>query len=125
MAARFHAIRDKIAAQVDEIFAEPVRLSFFKNGAIDPDRPLVDIEAPLRTGGGKNTNIAGGQAQSWRTRMVAERGELHIDRAKYPNIVVRNGDRVRATARPGQPWFEVLHVDDRGHTRLVIELGEA
>lgn len=125
MAARFHALRDRIAADVDKIFAEPVRLSFMKNGGLDPERPIVDIEACLRTGGGKNTNVAGAQSRTWRTRMVAQRAELHIDRAAYPDIVVRGGDRVRATARPGAPWFEVLHVDDRGHTRLVLELGEA
>jgi hypothetical protein len=126
LSARFLDLRNKVLAEVDKAFAEPVRISpMGASGAADPARPVVVIEAPLRTGGGKNTNLAGGYAQSWRTRIVAQKAELHIDRAKYPDLVIRGKDRVRALARPGQPLFEVLHVDDRNHTRLVLELGEA
>lgn len=126
LSARFHDLRDKVLADVDKAFAEPIRISpMGANGAADPSRPAVVIEAVLRTGGGKNTNLAGGHAQSWRTRIVAQKAELHIDRTKYPDLVIRGKDRMRALARQGQPLFEVLHVDDRNHTRLVVELGEA
>lgn len=125
LSARFHDLRNKVLAEVDEAFAEPVRHSPIDKGVADPTRPVVVIEGPLRTGGGQNTNLAGGQAQSWRTRIVAQKAELHIDRTKYPDLVIRGKDRVRALSRPGQPLFEVLYVDDRNHTRLVVELGEA
>ena len=125
LAARFHALRDRTVAATDKTFAEPVRLSFLKGGAVDPDRPALDIEAVLRVGGGKETNVSGGDAQAWRTRIQAQRGELHIDRTTYPDLKVIKGDKVRALARPGQPWFEVLTVDDRLSTRLVVQLGEA
>lgn len=94
-----------------------------KAGTVDPDRPMVEIEAVLRVGGGKETSVAGGQSREWRTRINAQRAELHIDRTKYP-ITVRRGDRVRALSRPGEPWFEALAVDDRGMSRLVVQLGE-
>ena len=55
---------------------------------------------------------------------TAGKGELHIDRATYTGPPVRPGDAVQALSRPGRPWFEVLRVDDRGETRLVLELGE-
>lgn len=125
LAARFHVLRDRTLAAVDRTFAEPVRLSFFKAGAIDPDRPAVEIEAVLRTGGGEETMVSGGRDRDWRSRITAQRSELHIDRAKYPHLVARQGDKVRALARPGQPWLEVLAVDDRGSSRLVLQLGEA
>lgn len=122
--ARFHAVRDRVLRQVDQKFAEPVRLSFMKGGAVDPNRPMVEIEAILRVGGGKETSVAGGRNSAWRSRITAQRAELHIDRAKYPTLVARQHDKVKALARPGEPWFEVLAVDDRGETRLVLQLGE-
>ncbi|MBN7778929.1 hypothetical protein JYP49_21925, partial [Nitratireductor aquimarinus] len=60
----------------------------------------------------------------WRTRISAQRGELHVDRIAYPDLVVNVGDRVQAAERSGKPWFEVLGVDDRHMTRLVVQLGE-
>lgn len=124
-AARFHALRDRVLERVDQVFAEPVLLKFNKGGAADPSRPAVEIEAVLRVGGGKETAVAGGQDRAWRTRINAQRAELHIDRAAWPNIEAKAGDEVRALARLGEPWFEVLAVDDRGMTRLVLQLGES
>lgn len=123
--ARYHHLRDRVLAQVDRVFAEPVRLKFNVNKRADPARPEVQIEAILRVGEGRETNAAGGHARSWRSRITAQRGELHIDRTAYPDVAVMTGDEVQALARPGQPWFEVLAVDDRGMTRLVLQLGEA
>lgn len=123
--ARYHRLRNRTLAAVDRSFAEPVRLSFFNaDGALDPSRPAIEIEAILVVGEGKGTFGAGVSA-SWRTRIAADRAELHIDRAKYPNVVVRKNDKVRALARQGQPWFEVAIVDDRGAARLVLQLNEA
>ena len=123
--ARYHALRDRTLAAVDRDRAEPVRLSFLKDGAVDPDRPMGEIEAILVVGGGKETMVSGGRDRDWRTKIQAGRGELHIDRVKYPEIVARSGDRVKALSRPGEPWFEVVAVDDRVQPRLVLQLGEA
>lgn len=123
--ARFHALRNRVLAVNDGFRAEPVRLSFLKNGVADPARPAVEIEAILKVGGGKETSVAGSQIQSWRTQIKAQRAELHIDPAKYPNLKIMVKDKVRALALPGQPWFEVLAVDDRCNPRLVVQLGEA
>lgn len=123
--ARYHAIRNRVLACVDHVHAEPVRLSFMKGGAVDPARPVIEIEAVLRVGGGKETAVSGrGADTAWRSRIQAQRAELHIDRAKYPLIVVRKGDKMKALSRPGEPWFEVLAIDDRTMTRLVLQLGE-
>lgn len=125
LSARYHRLRDRTISAVDRSFAEPVRLSFLKNGVPDPARTNVEIEAVLRVGGGKTTSVAGAASSSWRTRIHAQKAELHIDRTKYPDLVVRPLDRVRALARLGQPWFEVSGIDDRGSSRLVLQLGEA
>ncbi|MGY6705920.1 hypothetical protein [Roseinatronobacter sp.] len=123
MPPRFHEYRDKAIAAVDVVMAETVKLSFLKDSAVDPNRPAVHIQAVLRVGDTKNTNMTGGRAQSWRTRLAAGTAEIHIDRATYPDVMLREGDAVRALDRIGLPWFEVLLVNDRGH-RLVAELGE-
>jgi len=124
IAARYHDSRDLVLAAVDKSFAEPVRLSFMKQGLPDPQRPATDIEAVLRVGGGDERNMAGGFAQTWRTQLAAGKAELHINRAQHPGLQVRAGDAIRALSRPGQPWFEVTRVDDRGENRLVLELAE-
>lgn len=120
----FQQIRDRTVAAVDAVFAEPVKLSFFNDGEVDPARPAVEISAVLRVGGGKESSLAPGTSRAWRSKLAAGRAELHIDRSLYAGPAVKSGDRVRALARRGQPWFEVLRVDDRGDTRLVLELGE-
>lgn len=125
LTARFHSLRNRTLATNDAVHAEPVRLSFLKNGQPDPARPAVEIEAPLRVGGGKETSVTGGRDDVWRTKIAAGRAELHIDPVAYPDLKFAKGDKVRALARPGQPWFEVLAVDDRLSTRLVVQMGEA
>lgn len=122
--SRFQQIRDRTVAAVDTVFAEPVKLSFLKDGEVDPGRPAVEITAVLRVGGGKESSLAPGTSRAWRSKLAAGKAELHIDRSRYAGPDLQSGDRVRALARRGQPWFEVLRVDDRGDTRLVLELGE-
>lgn len=126
VSARFHATRDAVLSAVDKVFAEPIKLSFLKpNKTVDPDRPARMIEGVLRVGSGEASRPGGGFAQSWSTRIVAGKAELHIDPVAYPGLDIRQGDKVRADSRIGQPWFEVLHVDDRSSTRLVVELSES
>ena len=125
LAARHHQLRDRTLAIVDRFRAEPVRLSFFNDGVIDPDRPAREIEAILRVDAGKDASVSGGTDRDWRTRVSSQRAELHIDRAKYPDLALRKGDKVKALARPGQPWFEVISVSDRSEPRLVLVMGEA
>ena len=124
VAAGYNDIRGLVVAGADKAFAEPIKVSCLRGGMVDPDRPPIEIEAVLRVGGGNATNMAGGFAQSWRTQLAAGKSELHIDQGKYPNLTLRYGDAIRALSRPGQPWFEVTRVDDRGENRLVLELGE-
>lgn len=123
--ARFHGLRDRMIAQVDRTFAGPIRLAFLKDGQVDPERAAAEIEAVFRSGNSANTNMTGGMAQRWSVRFDAAKAVLAIDRAKYPDIRLRVGDKVRVLSIPGQPWFEVLGVDDRSHTRLFAGLGEA
>lgn len=122
--SRFQQIRDRTIAAVDTVFAEPVRISPMKGGQPDPAHPQITIEAPLRTGADKQSGIQGGSGRSWQSRIAAGQAELRIDRTKYPDLVVKKGYAVRAMSRPGLPAFEVLFVNDRDHTRLIVGLGQ-
>lgn len=118
--ARFHRLRNRAMAVSDRAFAEPVRLAFYKNGVIDPARPMRDIEAILKVRSGEFVKLGNNGML-----LNAQPAELHINRATYPDLVVRVKDGVRANARPGQPWFEVAGVNDRTDGRLVLRLGMA
>jgi len=117
VAARFHEIRDRVVNAVDQRFAEPVRLSFLRKGVADPERPAIEIDGVLRAtkerqDGGSRTPLAAGGA------------ELFINQALYSGPRLEVGDRLCALSRPGQPWFEILAIEDRGEARLVLQLGE-
>lgn len=124
VAARFHELRDRVVATVDMKFAEAVRLTFMKGAAPDPAKPQITIDAVLRTGNEKSASIASSNSRTWRSKIAAGQAELHIDRTVYPDIVLQKLDTVRAMARPGKPAFEVLSVNDRDHSRLIIGLGQ-
>lgn len=119
---RIHDLRQRTIELVDGMFAETVRLSFMKNGTTDPARPQREIDAILRVNAGSSMSLNGGGVD-FKSRFIVAGGELHIDRAKYPDLVVRKDDRVRAMVRPGQPLFAVASVDDRNTGRLVLQLG--
>jgi hypothetical protein len=122
--SRFQQIRDRTVAAVDTVFAEPIKLSFLSKGEPDSARPAVQIDAVLRVGSGKEGSFSPGTSRAWHSRLAAGKAELHIDGSRYAGPPIKKDDRVCALARRGQPWFEVLRVDDRGDTRLILELGE-
>lgn len=124
MPPKFHAHRDKAIRKVDELMAETVRHYPMVSGTTaDPERDKSDVSAPLRTGGVDNDGV-GGASQSWGARISSGKAKLHISRVAYPDIVVRRGDRFRALDRAGQPWFAVDNLDDRNHSRIIVELDE-
>lgn len=127
LSARFHRLRDLSMTHNDRVFAEPLWFSFFVPGkmsnALDVTRPEREIEGILRVDQGKAP--ATPSSRKSQLRIHAQKAEAYIDRSKYPDLVVRSGDRVQALARPGQPWFEVAETDDRTDGRLVLHLDEA
>lgn len=114
-----------LEARVDKVtgraFGESVRLSFLKNGTADPARPLIDTVAILHTGGSDSFALGSGM----RARLSAGQAELVIDRSTYTGSMPKAGDKVRANARAGMPWFEVSSVSDRYSNLLVLSLGAA
>lgn len=104
-------------------FGETVRLSFLHNQAPDPERPLTDIRAILHAGGDDSKPVQDGL--KFRTRLDAGKAELFISRDDYTGPMPRQGDRVRATDRVGQPWFEVAGVSDRYSNLIVLSLNQA
>lgn len=107
---------------VGKAYAESVRLSFLKNGTVDPDRPAVTIDATLHTGGDDSNGVGAGE--TWRTRLSAGQAELFIDRTTYTGAMPRKGDKARAMARDGEPVWEVSGVSDRYSNLLVVSLGQ-
>ena len=120
--ATFHSVRDAVVSAVDSKFAETVRLSPMSGGAKDQQRPQREISAVLRTGAEKSNAVDTANPAAWQVKIAAGKAMLYIDRTRYPDIVLKKQDAVRALTRHGQPVFEVSLVDDRNHTRLIVEL---
>lgn len=123
--ARYHKHRDRVVSGVDKLLAEKVFIAYLKDGAKDPDRANVEIEAILRVGTNETKNLEGDSGDSWYTRISANKAELHIAANKFPENEILVGDKVRAITREGQPWFEVLAPATRGHSRFIYKLGVA
>ncbi|MCB8835943.1 hypothetical protein [Aurantimonas sp. VKM B-3413] len=114
------------AVITDDAFGERILVVPRVKGQVDPDRSEVEIVGVLRTGPVKDANMTeGGMAQSWRTMLSAGKAELHLDQHRYPDLVIRKDDEIRALERPGQPWFAVETFDDRNAPRLIIGLSES
>lgn len=122
MTADWQAAKAAAIAAVHTAFAEPVRHSPLKNGTADPSRPLTDLMAILHSPS-VDGSISLGSGMI--TTVSASAHALVISRAAYPSIVLRSKDKVRATARPGQPWFEISKISDRHSGIILVELTEA
>lgn len=118
--ANWRELEAKVDQTTARLFGEQVRLAFFKNGLVDPDRPVVETSAILHVGGADSFGIGAG----YRTRLSAGQAELVLDRSTYTGSMPRKLDKVRALDRAGQPWFEVATVSDRYTNLLVLSLGQ-
>lgn len=125
MTANYQSIRERTTRVVDAVMAETVKQYPLKNGRADPSRQVCEFQAVLRTGGTRNTSVSGGVARDWMVRIAAGKAQLHVDRVANPDVKIAVGDKIQAISRVGSPWFEVLELDDRGHSRQVLELGQA
>ncbi|MDG4671629.1 hypothetical protein P9A16_10860 [Shinella sp. 838] len=107
---------------VSAAFAETVRHAPMKNGTADPARPAADIMAILHSPS-VDGSISLGNGMI--TTVSASAHALVINRSAYPSIVLRSKDKVRATTRPGSPWYEVSKISDRHSGIILVELTEA
>ena len=124
MTANYQSIRERTTRAVDAVMAETVKLFPLKKGAPDPSRQVYEFQAVLRTGGTKNNSMSGGVGRDWMVRIAAGKAQLHVDRVANPQIILEVGDKIQAISRADSPRFEILEIDDRGHSRLVAELGQ-
>lgn len=104
----------------DRLFGEPVRLSFLKGGQEDPARPMVELRAQLHLPGESDVLPARSNS-SFTTHLVGGTGLLIIQKAAFEGEL-RQGDKVRADAREGQPWLDILTVDAKGPSQIVAQI---
>lgn len=117
-------LRRELTSEVDDVFACAVRVLPISHGQPDTARDPIEINAVLRTGDRDAVAMHGGKSQQSRANIAATGGFLRIDREEYPDLVVRQHDKIVAIERHGLPVFEILHVDDRSHLRLICKLGD-
>lgn len=110
---------------VDEVWAESLRFLPLAGGHPDPDRDPLEFDAILRTKVRDRETVSFGHGNAARLGIAASGGVLRIDRAAWPGVHPRKGDRIVALDRAGQPVFEIGTVDDRAHLRLICEVKDA
>lgn len=105
---------------INRAFGEPVRLVFYKNGAVDSTRPFVDTIGILHAPNADGTvQLGNGMVTSLATTQSA----LVLQRADHPALVIRALDKVRATTDSGAiVFYEVAKVSDRFPSIWVIHL---
>lgn len=108
--ANWHRLTALAARAADRLFGEPVRLSFLDDGLMDTTRPPLDVRAQIHLPGERDVAPARGGA-SFSTQVVGNAGLLIIHKASL-GCALRQGDLVRASGRDGQPWFDILAVDE-------------
>ena len=123
--ANYQADLDRVVGGNDVDLGERVFLAYLDGGVSDPDRTNEEIDAILRVGTERTSAPQGGAGISWQTKLAGGEAELHISRSAYPNAILKTGDKVRALARVGQPWFEVATVNTRAQPRIIVRLNEA
>lgn len=116
---------DELKEEVDEAWAENVRVLPLLAGQPDPDRSPEAVVAPLVTRKREESVVGYPGRSHSRLRVSAGGGELRINRTAYPNLLIRQGDKCVALDRAGEPVFEVSHVDDRDVLRLICALEDA
>lgn len=108
----------------DRAFGEPVRLSFLKDGQVDPGRPPMDLPRVQLHLPGETDVVPSRSNSSFTTHVMGGTGLLIIQKAGFLGEL-RQGDKVRADRRTGQPWFEILAVDATGTDQIVAQLSLA
>lgn len=121
----FQAIQQQAISAVDAVMAEAVLVYPLSKGMADTTRAHTELRCVLRVGNVRDQNVAGDLGKAWSQRIALGKAEAHIDQSAYAGLDIRKGDKLRAVDRPGQPWFEVLTVNERAQGRTVLALGEA
>lgn len=117
--------QEELRAEVDDVWAETIRHLPLSGGQVDGNRSPAEFVAVLRTGDRNVERSNFGRGNNSRSGVAATGGVLRIDRPANPDLSIRQHDKVVALERAGQPVFEVMHVDDRSHLRMICELGDA
>jgi len=117
----WRALTRRATGTAGRLFGSPVSLSFFKNGDVDPDRPLIE-ELPAQLHLPEEGDAKLGRSSSqFSTQVVAGTGLLILQRTDFGGRLI-TGDKVRGLGLPGKPWFEILSVDNAGADQIVAKL---
>jgi len=107
-----------------KLWGEPVRLSFLKEGLVDPARPQIELRAQLHLPEEVDGKL-GRSASQFSTEVVSGVGRLIIQKAGFEGQKLLSGDQVRGLEREGAHWFEIISVDSRGNDQIVAQISMA
>ena len=124
---QYQAMVDRGAAAVDAVHGENVRIvpqtsNQHAGTSADVTRAVIELVAVLRTAAGQSAGLGMHNVRE-NTEMGTGGSMLHISRAILPlDADIRKGDEVIALDRPGAPRFVVARPDNRGLSRMQLQL---
>lgn len=118
-------LREELMDEIDEEWAERIRLLPLSNMQPDPEREQTEFYAVLRTNDQTREDMNFDKGNVSRAAFMASGGMLRINPMAWPELELREGDKILALDRPDEPVFEIGSVDRRSHLRLVCLLKDA
>lgn len=120
----FGDLRDELHDNIDLIFSEAIIHFPLYKSQVDNRRQSAEFYGILRTGNLETEVIRLGRPTA-NIQINASGGTLRISMVAYPDLKINKGDKIRAIDRRDKPMFEVMSVDAKSHSRLILELGDA
>ena len=118
------SLKARIPSIVDKVHAEKVTFIPIKSGGADETRDRQEITGVLKVRPKNPQGPQSGNASTFNSKAASNESVLYLDAAKYADFDIKQGDKIQAIARAGQPFFQVEHRNPRDQNRITVELSD-
>lgn len=118
MPSPFDQFRKIAVGSVDSWMSEAMRHFPLAKELQDPERAKSDFVGRLHVQGDSQRTVA----RDFRSAFASGEATAFFSKFDYPNLHIRQGDKVQALDRTGQPFFRVGPVSDAGTGRIMVSL---
>lgn len=119
----WHQLERRLDRTVGRAFGGRVRFCpMTPSGRADPARAAQNISGVLHVVADDGTvDLGRGETLA----LAGCHAALVVERSQWPDLAVREGDKMQDVEIPGTPWYRVARVSDRYTSILVVALTAA